>query len=359
MKNLILTGGGTAGHVTPFFAVTPYIKKNAKILFVGSENGIERSMVDGTYEYTSIPTVKLIRGVNIKNLLIPFKLSRAVKEAKKILTKAEANLVFSKGGYVALPVVLAAFSLKIPVVSHESDFSPGLTTKIAAKKSALNLATFSSAAKSLPNGVEVGPIVGEKLLRKVNKSQNSFLKAFERNEIKAKQKEIPAYKPVILVFGGGSGSKKINEIIFNSLNTLKQNYRLIHVCGKNETAEEGAGYIKTPFVKDMAEAYSAADIVIARCGSNSAWEITARGLPAIYLPLKKATRGDQIENAKFFYENGAALYADEDELDEKKLLKTLELLYSRREIFSSAAKKLYKAGGAKRIAEYLNSFLDE
>ncbi len=351
MKNVIFTGGGTAGHVTPFFAVAPYLERELNPIFVGRSDGLEKRMVDGTFEYMSICAPKLYRGIKLSNLAIPFKLISAVSDAKEILKKTEAKVVFSKGGYVALPVCLAAFSLDIPVVIHESDFSPGLTTKLTASKAKFVLTSFPACAKKFKNGVYVGPPIRESLLKTVSDTDNSLLKALRKNGGKKS-----AYKPVILVFGGGSGAKTINEITLKNLNMLTSSYDILHICGDGQMKEktEKQGYMSVPFVTDMAKAYSAADLVIARCGSNSAWEVTARGLPALYIPLKKATRGDQIQNAKFFTESGAALQADEDTVDGEELLRKLNFLRNNYATYSLAAKSLYPGNGAKRIAEIIS-----
>ncbi len=356
MKNIIFTGGGTAGHVTPFFAVAPFLKNELNPIFVGRSNGLEKRMVNGTFEYMSISAPKFYRGIKLSNLAIPFRLVSAVSEAKEVLKRTNAKAVFSKGGYVALPVCLAAFSLNIPVIIHESDFSPGLTTKLTAKKARFVLTSFPSCAKKFKNGVCVGPPIRESLLKQIPASDNSLLKALRQNYDKKS-----AYKPVILVFGGGSGSKAINEIITKNLNLITTKYDVLHICGDEQMSEKKVkqGYHKVPFVKDMAQAYSAADLVMARCGSNSAWEITARGLPALYIPLKKATRGDQIQNANFFTENGAALKADEDTLSGEELLRKLDFLRNNYASYSLAAKGLFKENGSKRIAEILNDVADE
>lgn len=357
MNTIIFTGGGTAGHVTPFFAVAPYLK-NAKILFIGSENGIEESMVKGKYDYMSIPATKFYRGLKPKNLLIPFRLAKSVREAKKILEKSGAKVVFSKGGYVALPVALAAFSLKIPVVSHESDFSPGITTKITAKKTKVVFTTFPSAASKIKNGVCVGAPIREEVLKKIPDGENKLLKMLRKTKQKSENKSLNPKKPVLLVFGGGSGSKKINDIIRQNSTMLLRYFDILHICGKGNIFEKAEGYLPLEFVTDMAEAYSMSSIVLARCGSNSAWEITARGLPALYIPLKKATRGDQIENAEFFKSKKTCLVLDEDEADGKTLLsKLLEALRKEKEL-SLNAEKTFSPCAGKKIADYLNTFFE-
>ena len=321
MINLILTGGGTAGHCSPCLALLPQLEKRFdKIYYIGSENGIEKDMVKlAGLKYFSVPTVKLKRSISAANLKVPFTLARGVREAKRLLKTLDAGVVFSKGGYVALPVAIAAGKLKIPLVLHESDLSLGLANKISARYAEEVLTSFRETAAGLKNGLYTGAPINHALL------------CSTRHEGR-KRYGINADKPTLLVVGGSSGSTAINREIRGILPKLTERFTVLHLCGKNnvDLSLKGVnGYFQVPFEPEMKYAYAAADLAVSRAGSNSIFELMSLKIPALLIPLPKgASRGDQIENAEYFSSRGAFRMIRQEEITPEKLyseiLKTYE-----------------------------------
>ena len=318
MNVLILTGGGTAGHVTPSLALLPELKKRFdKIIYVGSRKGIEKDLAKKaglTFYY--VPTVKFERKFTLKNTFIPAKLLFAISESKKLLKNIHPNAVFSKGGYVALPVVIAAKKLGIPVISHESDMTVGLANKIGAKYSTLFLTSFDCTKTDCKKTVFTGSPIRESL----------FL-SYDRRHL-LKKYGFSGRKKILLVFGGSSGSQSINEITKKCLYKLINRYDVIHICGigKGENERE-KGYLKIPFTDEIGELFYLADLVVSRAGANSLFELTALKKPTLAIPLSKAnSRGDQIDNAQYFKKRNMIEVLLEEDLNEKNFLHTITKL---------------------------------
>lgn len=314
MKNLILTGGGSAGHVVPNLALIPELKSRFNLFYIGTD-GIERELLKGSgIPFYTISCAKLVRGSIVQNLLLPARFVKSVRAAKQALVSAKADAVFSKGGYVALPVVFAAKKLKIPVVSHESDLSAGIANKLIAKRCKLVLTSFPETAKTLKNGVYSGSPVRRELF------------TGDRESALAKY-GFSGRKPVLLVFGGGSGSLAINRALEAALPRLLDDFDILHICGKNEGEKKRAGYLPLEYEKDMASAYAAADFVLSRAGSNTVFELLALKKPALLVPLEnKRSRGDQIENAAYFEKRGLCRVLREPNLSAAALSSELERL---------------------------------
>ena len=309
MYKIVFTGGGTAGHVVPNIAIMQKTNKYFdKTYYIGSDSGIEKSLIKPLdIPFYSVPCVKFSRDNFLKNLKIPFSLMSGVSAAKKILKKIKPDVVFSKGGYVAVPVVLAAKSLGIPVVCHESDYSLGLANKLTAKFAKAVLTSFPSAAKGLKNGIFIGPPIKEFNLK---------------NKRLAKQKfGFSGDKPLLLAFGGSQGASAITAAVKKAAPLLENDFDILLIAGKSvkEARKTGSVY-ETPFISDMETAYSAADVALARCGSNSAFEILSLKIPVVFVPLKKGnSRGDQVMNAEYFLKSGNCLVLNESDLTEKSL----------------------------------------
>lgn len=287
MKSIVLTGGGTIGHTAPHFAIIPHLKFD-KIYYIGS-SGIEKDYVKShNIPYYEINPTKFNRSFTFKNLEIPFKFIKSVKESEKILKELNPSVVFSKGGFVGLPVTIASKRLKIPVIIHESDLSIGLANKIASKFSDFTLTTFDKTAKTIKNGKYVGAIIRKEL---TNKTKNS---AYNYYGIKPK-------KPVLLIIGGSSGAKIINETVLKCLNYLTERFFVFHVVGKgNLSGVKAPNYFETEFT-DLSYIYAISDIAVSRAGSNTAFELAHLKIPTLFIPLSKgSSRGDQIENANYF-----------------------------------------------------------
>lgn len=342
MSKIVLTGGGTAGHVTPNLALLPYLKNHFKeIHYIGSINGIEKQIIDQYPEiiYHEIPTVKLIRGLNFKNLLIPAKLINSVIQAKKILKKIKPDIIFSKGGFVAVPVCFAGSSFKIPIIGHESDFSMGLANKLIYKKCKTMCFSFKSTAeKYKEKGLYTGSPIKDDL--------------FKGKKIETlKHYNLSLTKPTILITGGSLGAKKINDTIFNSINKLTSKYNVIHIVGKNNKNEsiKVENYKQIEFSNNIKDLYACSDLVISRAGSNTIFELLSLNKLMILIPLPKGnSRGDQIENARYFKENNYATVIDQDKLNSQLLLSTINLVFRNKNHFINSMKK-YKSIANKII----------
>ena len=298
MKRIVLTGGGTAGHVTPNLALFPHLReKCCEISYIGSYDGIEKGLIaEWKLPYYEIVCPKLIRSGGFaslkRNLKIPFELLRAQKKAEEGLKIFQPDLIFSKGGYVALPVVRAAKKLKIPCFAHESDLSVGLANRLSAKKCKYVFTSFPETAKTIRHGKYSGA--------PIRRSIFSATKADARKKF-----GIPFDAKVVLVFGGGSGSAVINQTIRKNLKQLCEKYVILHVCGKGNTVVcNFKNYRQFEFISDMGGAYACADLIVSRSGAGTVFEILALKKPAVFIPLEGQTRGDQIQNAEYFYQKG-------------------------------------------------------
>ena len=309
MKKILFTGGGSAGHVIPNLALIEELLSQGKtdVCYMGTD-GIEKSIITARkIPYHTISCPKLIRGKNFtalkNNLQIPCAFRRAVKEAERGLTVFRPDLVFSKGGYVALPVVFAAKKLSIPCLAHESDFSLGLANRLSAGKCKAVLTAFPETANALKNGKYGGAPIRRSLL--------SVKRTDARNTL-----GIDKQAKVLLVFGGGSGSKAVNDALRKLLKTLTEKYLILHVCGKGNSVESNfKNYRQFEFVADMGTLYAAADLVVARAGAGTVFELLALKKPALLIPLAGATRGDQKQNAEYFRTKGLCRVLEQSKLD--------------------------------------------
>ncbi|MDU5109485.1 MAG: undecaprenyldiphospho-muramoylpentapeptide beta-N-acetylglucosaminyltransferase [Clostridium sp.] len=327
---IIMTGGGTAGHVTPNLALVPKLKENGfEIKYIGSKNGIEKEIIgDAKIPYFEISSGKLRRYFDIKNFTDPFKVMKGVIEANKILKKEKPNVIFSKGGFVAVPVVIAASMRKIPVVSHESDLTPGLANKLSSPFCDKLCVTFRESLKYVKDnkGVLTGTPIREEILRG-NSLKGKELCGFKDN------------KEILLVIGGSLGAKSINDAVRKNLKELLKSFNIIHICGKGNL-DEGLlninGYKQFDYVKEeLPNLLKASDLIISRAGANVIFELLALKKPTLLIPLsKKISRGDQILNANSFEKEGFSLVLDEDEMmeDNKKLIIKLDELREKKAV---------------------------
>lgn len=324
MATIILTGGGSAGHVTPHLAILPYLKNDFdKIYYIGSKNGIEKNIIENIgIPYYPITTAKLIRKFNGKNFLIPFKVLTGINEAGKILDKLKPNVIFSKGGYVSVPVVMAAKKRKIPIVSHESDYSIGLANKIAAKYSKRVLTSFPDTAKEIKKGEFVGSPIRKNLIIKPNK------------ELYA-QFGFKGDKPILLIIGGSQGSKAINDIVRQSINDLLKDFDIIHICGKGNLDCEinKKGYFQVEYMNNIENAFTVASVCVSRAGSNSIFELASLKKPCVLIPLPKGiSRGDQTQNALYFEKLGLASVLQQESLTSTSLITQIYAAYRNNDI---------------------------
>ncbi len=322
MATLILTGGGTAGHVTPHLAILPHLKNDFdKIYYFGSENGIEKEIIGNeNLPYYSIPCAKLNRKFNFQNFTIPFKLVSGYIKAGKLLDELKPDVIFSKGGYVAVPTILAGKKRKIPIISHESDYSMGLANRLTAKYCKKVLTSFTDTAKTLKNAEYVGPPIRKSLFETV---KSTSLKYFN----------LTGNKPVLLVMGGSQGSKAINDTIRKSLNELLPKYDIIHICGRGNYSEQHVqnGYFQTEYLNQVEHAFSVCSVCVSRAGSNSVFELLALKIPTVLIPLPKGnSRGDQVLNAQYFQKLGLAHVLPQSSLTQKSLILAVNSAYANR-----------------------------
>ena len=332
MKRIVLTGGGTAGHVTPNIALIPKLKEAGfDIHYIGSYEGIEHTLItDLGIPYYGISSGKLRRYIDVKNLSDPFRVLKGYAQARGLLKKLKPDVIFSKGGFVSVPVVLAAKRRKIPVIIHESDMTPGLANKICIPAASRVCHNFPETAKYLPEGKAVltgSPVRGE--LFSGSPDEGRKLCGFGTG------------KPVLLVTGGSLGSAVINRAVRSRLDDILERYQIIHLCGKGNAAEElrgKKGYMQFEYAgAELPHLFAAADIVISRAGANAICELLALRIPNILIPLSlAASRGDQILNAESFAKQGFSKVIMEEDLTAERLLEAVNEVYADRQKYVRA-----------------------
>lgn len=336
MKKIIMTGGGTAGHVTPNIALMPALKKEGyEISYIGSYNGIEKNLIEAQgIPYYGISSGKLRRYFDLKNFSDPFKVLNGYFQAVRLLKKVKPDVVFSKGGFVSVPVVLAAKHCHIPAIIHESDITPGLANKLAIPSATKVCCNFPETLKYLPKekAVLTGSPIRQELLAGDATRALSFCH-FDDSD-----------KPVILVIGGSTGSKAINIAVRDLLPELLKRYRIIHLCGKgnlDESLKNTDGYAQFEYVnKELADLFALADIVISRAGANAICELLALRKPNILIPLSAAaSRGDQILNASSFRASGYSYVLEEEEVTNTTLLEAIDYVSEHKDSYIEAMKK--------------------
>lgn len=342
---IVLTGGGTAGHVTPNINLQTELKKHFKnIVYIGSKNGIEKDIVKTrtNYTYKEIEPVKFSRKKLFKNFLIPFKLSKAVRDAKKILMQTKPSIIFSKGGYVGLPVVIAGKKLNIPIICHESDISMGLANKLAKKYADVICTNFEITAKQ--NGkkcVHTGsPIVRCPL---------------SKEDAKAKL-NIKTNKPILLVTGGSLGAKKINEFVFENIDELTQKFYIIHLVGKGNFSSKisNENYQQIEFTNDMLTILKATDFALSRAGANSIFELLSNEVLTTFIPLpKNVSRGDQIDNANHLESLGLSKTIQQNNLTKNELFDCIDYLEKNAKLIKENIKKQHFTDGTAKIMQII------
>lgn len=319
-KTILFTGGGTAGHVIVNLALIPYFHEQGwKIHYIGSKDGIERGLIADLphVTYHAISTGKLRRYMSIENIKDPFKVIKGIADAWRIIGETKPNIIFSKGGFVSVPVVIAAKMRRVPTIIHESDLTPGLANKLAVPFVKKVFTTFPETVKHIKGdkGIHVGAVVRESLF------QGTEQAGYELTGLSTN-------KQTMLIMGGSIGSQKINEVIRKHLPTLLKKYQIIHICGKGnvDTSIEEPGYVQYEYVHDeLNDIFAITDFVISRAGSNAIFEFLALNIPMLLIPLSlNASRGDQIDNAKSFEEQGFARVLLEEDVTDESLLQSIE-----------------------------------
>lgn len=352
MKTIVLTGGGTAGHVTPNLAIIPMLKKEGwDIHYIGTD-GIEKkliSAVDGV-TYHTITSGKLRRYFDLKNLSDPFKVLKGIRQSCGLLKKIKPCVVFSKGGYVAVPVVLAARRRHIPTVIHESDITPGLATKLSADAAKKICVTFEAAGKSFDGKkvVVTGSPIREELLHGNSDAARREL-GFDA-------------KPVLLFMGGSTGARVINEALRASLDKMLEKYNILHICGAgNLCGIKKPGYQEREYIgSGLADCMALADMVVSRAGSNSINEFLALNKPMLLIPLSRnASRGDQVDNAEDFRSHGYCRVLIQEDMTPQSLVQAVEDAFAQREEMRACMKNAGAAHGAENVMRVIREVAGE
>ena len=351
MKKIILTGGGTAGHVTPNLALLPALREeDFEIHYIGSYNGIERRLIEAaSIPYDGISSGKLRRYFDLKNFSDPLRVLKGYFEARKLMKKYKPDIVFSKGGFVAVPVVLAAKHYKVPVIIHESDMTPGLANKICIPAASKVCCNFPETLKYLPEdkAVLTGSPIREELLHGDRLAGLQYA-------------HLSADRPVILIIGGSLGSVKVNGAVRSILPKLLEQFQVIHICGKGNLDESligTSGYVQYEYVDSpLKHLFAAADLVVSRAGANSICEILALRKPNVLIPLSAAaSRGDQILNADSFARQGFSKVLKEEELSDETLSTAVFDLYKNRETYINAMEKSSLSNAVETITSLIES----
>lgn len=349
MKKIVLTGGGTAGHVTPNIALIPGLKRMGyEIRYIGSYDGIEKKLIEDIgIPYTGISSGKLRRYMSAKNFTDPFRVLKGYSEAKSFMKSYRPDVVFSKGGFVSVPVVLAAKKYKIPVIIHESDMTPGLANKLSIPSATKVCHNFPETAEYLPKGTAVltGSPIRAELLK--GDSEKGLAMCGFKND-----------KPVIMVIGGSLGAVAVNNAVREALPELLKSFHIVHLCGKGKmdsSLENTEGYKQFEYIKDeLKDLFAMSDIIISRAGANAICEISALKKPSILIPLSaNASRGDQILNANSFKKQGFSEVIEEENLTTKLLTDTVFSVYENRQKYIDAMEKSGQHNGVKIILELI------
>ena len=326
MKRIILTGGGTAGHVTPNIALIPKLRElGYDIQYIGSYNGSEKELIEPFgIPYHGISSGKLRRYFSLQNFTDPYRVIKGFGEARKLIKGLKPDVIFSKGGFVSVPVVLAGKRCKVPVIIHESDMTPGLANKLAIPSAVKVCCNFPETLDALPEGKAVltGSPIRQELLTGDKDAARKMCGFTDE-------------KPVILVIGGSLGAVAVNEAVRAALPELLKQFQIIHLCGKGKvdhSLKEIKGYCQFEYIKnELRNLFALADIVISRAGANAICELLALRKPNLLIPLSaNASSGDQILNANSFKEHGYSMVLTEEDMNKDTLLAAVRKLYADR-----------------------------
>lgn len=350
MKRIVLTGGGTAGHVTPNIALLPRLREEGyEVHYIGSYDGIERKLIEELdIPYYGISSGKLRRYFDPKNFSDPLKVIKGYQEASSLLKKLKPSIVFSKGGFVSVPVVLAAKRRRVPSIIHESDMTPGLANKICIPCATRVCANFPETLNNLPKGKAIltGSPIRQELFSGKKEAGLKFCGFSDK-------------KPVLLIIGGSLGSAVVNEAVRGILPELLKQFQIIHLCGKDKldaSLNHTKGYAQYEYIKqELSDLLAASDIIISRAGANAICEILALRKPNILVPLSaKASRGDQILNANSFKKQGFSYVLPEEDLSKDSLLKAIQSVFKDKENYTKAMEKSSLNNPIETIIDLIN-----
>lgn len=349
MKRIILTGGGTAGHVTPNIALLPRLKElGYDIHYIGSYTGIEKELIEQFgIPYHGISSGKLRRYFSLQNFTDPFRVLKGFSEASKLIKVLQPDVIFSKGGFVSVPVVMAGKRHHVPTIIHESDMTPGLANKLSIPSATKVCCNFPETLEHLPKekAVLTGSPIRQELLSGSKESALEFC-------------GLTPDKPVILIVGGSLGSVAVNNAVRAILPELLKDFHIIHLCGKgkvDESLKGLKGYVQFEYIKqELKHLFALTDIVISRAGANAICELLALHKPNLLIPLSaNASRGDQILNARSFERQGFSIVLEEEQLNHQVLLNAIHKLYDERDSYISAMKQSSQQDSIHTIIELI------
>ena len=356
MSKIVFTGGGSAGHVTLNLALIPlFLEKGWKVTYIGSYSGIEKELVKkfDKVQYKAIQTGKLRRYFSWQNFVDALKIPVGILQAIGIVIKEKPDIIFSKGGFVSFPVVLAGFVCRVPVLMHESDVTPGLANKMSLPFVSKFFTTFDDTVKYVKDKKKVehiGPVMSDRFKNGDKKRALEMLNFSED-------------KPVLMFMGGSLGAKSLNDAVRKDLSALLKTYQVIHLCGKGQkdSSIELEGYKQFEYVDtELKDFMKAADVVISRAGSNAIFELLSQKKPMVLVPLPVgSSRGEQSLNAKSFKNKGyGEIIADEDLIHSQTFMDTINTVYQNRKKYIEAMEKSgFKATNNVELAEKIISML--
>ena len=346
-KRIVFTGGGTAGHVTPNIALMePLLREGWDVHYIGSEAGMEKGLIAGipNVTYHGISTGKLRRYFSWQNFIDPFRVVKGYFQARKLIRSIQPDVIFSKGGFVSVPVVLGAG--KVPVIAHESDYSPGLSNRIASHFTDQVCLSFEDTLAHVPQGK--GIFTGTPIRPALYSGSREKALAFTG---------FSGEKPVLLIMGGSLGAQKLNELARAALPMLCENYEVIHLCGKgkHDCSCSACGYNQYEYInEELPDLFALSDIVLSRAGANSVFELLALNKPSVLVPLpSSASRGDQLLNASYFEKKGYAAVVNQDTATPESLVQAINEVYRQREQYTERMREDTRSDGTQAILEII------
>lgn len=351
---IVLTGGGTGGHVSPNLALIPALESDGwEIIYIGSSNGIEKQLVaEVGLPYYGISSGKLRRYFSWQNFTDPFKVIKGIFEAYFAIAKIKPQVVFSKGGFVTVPVILASWLQRIPVIIHESDFSSGLANRLSISFATEVCVTFPETAKHLAKYASKVKHTGLPIRPDICNGNADRGREFCG---------IYGDSPVLFVVGGSTGSAKINQAVRSVLDTLTQKYQVVHACGKGNldpSFKDYPRYCQFEYLAtELGDVLALADLVVSRSGANAVFEFLTLRKPNLLIPLSKlSSRGDQILNAKSFQARGYSAVLFEEDLSNESLLAAIADLSSRRDEYIQNMNQSKDANAIAQIVDLIRAF---
>ena len=349
-KKIVLTGGGTLGHVTPHLAVIPHLKAEGyDIHYIGTKDGMEADKIRGVggITYHAVKTGKLRRYFSWQNFTDPFRVIAGAFQSAHLMGKLKPDVVFSKGGFVAVPVVVGAWLHRVPVLCHESDLTPGLANRLCKPFATRMITTFPECAEALGKKAECAGTPLRPELFEGEREKGLSLMGFD------------GHKPVLMMMGGSSGAQSVNKALREALPQLLPDFDVVHLCGRGnlDPALEGtAGYRQIEFLDaDLPDALAAADLVLSRAGSNALMEFQALDKPMLLVPYPKgASRGDQILNAQSFERRGLCKVLLQENMTPDTLTAALRETWAARDALKAAVKAAPPADATARVIEIIH-----